>query len=127
MLREETAGRVRAAYEAFGQGNPEEWYRMLATGMVWHSPLRGRIEGAPAVQRSLEEIRQLTDEWTMRVHDVLASDDHLVVLLTNHFRRGERIVDDRSIDLYHVDAEGRLVEGWAYFENIDELRRLASA
>lgn len=47
------------------------------------------------------------------VHDILASDDHAVVLVTERAIRGERSLEFNRVVIYHL-RDDRIVETWSY-------------
>ena len=47
------------------------------------------------------------------VHDVVANDEHVVVLSDRRARRDDRTLDMRAAGVYHVRA-GRIAEAWLF-------------
>jgi ketosteroid isomerase-like protein len=47
------------------------------------------------------------------LHDVLANDDHVVVLSDRRARRDDRTLDMRAATVYHVRG-GRIAEAWLF-------------
>jgi ketosteroid isomerase-like protein len=53
---------------------------------------------------------------TGSVHDVLAGGDHAVALVNAVARRGERTLEYRTAEIYHV-RDGKIVERWAFSDD----------
>lgn len=49
----------------------------------------------------------------IRVHDVLANDDHVVVLSDRRATRDDRSIEMRAASVYHVRG-GRIAEAWLF-------------
>jgi ketosteroid isomerase-like protein len=47
------------------------------------------------------------------IHDVVANDDHVVVLSDRRARRDDRTLEMRSATVYHV-RDGRIAEAWLF-------------
>jgi ketosteroid isomerase-like protein len=80
------------------------------------SPLAGDHRGKAAALALLARVAQLTNRRLLAIHDVLASDEHAVVLARERFERDGRQVDLNRVFVYHV-RDGKLVEGWVYDED----------
>lgn len=112
-------GLVRAASAAFGRGDFSTLMnQFFAEDILWHiggtGPLAGDYEGAAEVLGALGKISELSS-GTIRpeLHDVLASDGHLVVLVTVHAERAGRKL---QLDVVHVihAADGKATEIWTH-------------
>ncbi|HYV01506.1 MAG TPA: nuclear transport factor 2 family protein [Actinomycetota bacterium] len=110
---------VRALFSAFESGDMTTIDALLADDVVWNAPGRGVNSG---VRRGKQELfaamgrlGELTG-GTLRgeLHDVLASDDHAVVLQTTRGERAGRApLEDREAIVLHVH-DGRIVEVWEH-------------
>jgi ketosteroid isomerase-like protein len=49
----------------------------------------------------------------IRIHDVLANDDHVVVLSDRRASRDDRVLEMRAATVYHV-REGKIAEAWLF-------------
>ena len=110
---------VRAASAAFARGDLAALQgQYLAESVVWHisgtGPLAGDHRGAAQVMQLIGTISQLSG-GTVRteLHDVLASADHTVALVTV---RAERAGKQLALNLVHViHAEnGKATEIWTH-------------
>jgi ketosteroid isomerase-like protein len=76
------------------------------------NPLSGEYRGKGRV---LTELFQAWEEafghLEIDVHDVLANDDHVVVLSDRRVERDGRTLDMRAAGVYHV-RDGRISEAW---------------
>jgi len=75
----------RRTADAFRARDSEALTQLIAEEVVWHvpggTPLAGDIHGLDALFRWFERLHQVTKgTFTLREHDVLASDDHVVAL-----------------------------------------------
>lgn len=108
---------ARDSLEAMNRGDIEGATGYVADDVVWHyigssEPLRGKAAvvemfGGPAVDFTV----------SAELHDVTASDDHVVVLLKVHAERGGRTLDYATAEIYHVDADGKVTERWAFSDD----------
>ncbi len=114
-MNETNAALVRRAYEAMQSGDAPGFLETLHDEVVWHESTkglqgdyRGREEVAALFGRLMQE---LDGPMTMRVHDILASDDHAVVLHITQLSRKGRAATLRYADVYHV-GDGKITEHW---------------
>ena len=110
---------VRKLFEAFDSNDMSTIDSLMADDVVWNAPGRGVNSGVRRGKHELfaamGRLGELTG-GTLRgeVHDVLASDDHAVVLQTTRGERGGRApLQDREAIVLHV-REGRIVEVWEH-------------
>src|SRR3954451_4506067 len=122
MSAQEDAELVRRGYEAFIAGDMEWLNEHLHENVVWHVPghnlwsgdYRGREEVlgyfARSVQVALPEFE---------IHDIVASDDHVVVLTKIRWRRNDNAAtfEDRVGQVFHLEG-GRVIEVWTMGEDL---------
>lgn len=108
---------MRRGYAAFGAGDMAAVGELFADDIVWHTtgvgPLSGDYRGKDAVFSFFGELLQA---GTLRqdIHDIVANDEHAVVLIKAHSERPDgRALDDDQIHLWHV-RDGKAVEFWGY-------------
>ena len=72
--------------------------------------------GRDSIVKMMIKTRQHVAEWKIEIHDVLISEEHTVVLGTNHvtFKHGGTDLDDRLVDVYHIDDEGKIQDIWEF-------------
>lgn len=86
----------------------------IADEVRWHY-----IGGSEPIvgKRAMAEGMSARD-WTIRVetHDVLATDDHVVVLVRAHAERDGRTLDYDTAEIMHVE-DGKIAERWAFSDD----------
>ncbi len=110
------AARYREMSTAVSGGDLEAFAAAVAEDVTWweigaDEPIRGR-------QALMERFQSLSDfEISGDLHDVVANDDHLIALLDATARRGGETLSYRVAEIYHVDADGRVTERWAFSDD----------
>jgi ketosteroid isomerase-like protein len=116
MSAQEDAELVRRGYDAFIAGDMEWLNEHLHDNIVWHVPGDNQFSGdhrgkeavlaffANSVQVAIPEID---------IHDIVASDDHVVVLNNVTFKRNDngKTFTERQVQVFHV-AEDKALECW---------------
>jgi len=114
---------VQAAYAAFLRGDMDALPEYFDPDVVWHVPGRsamaGAIEGRANVIAALTDVAALIAAGTVRleVHDVLASGDHVVGLISEHAERDGKAFDDNFAQVIHV-KDGRVTESWNLYTDL---------
>jgi uncharacterized protein len=114
--------RARRGYAAFASGDIDTVMELFDDDIVWHvggnNILSGDYKGKEAVFGFFGRLMQETGgSFRQEVHDILANDEHVVVLLqTSAERKGVR-VDQRAVDIMHADADGKITEYWRFSED----------
>jgi hypothetical protein len=118
--RAENEAAVRRYCDAWSRGDLAAIVDCYHDDLVLHyfgrSPLAGEHRGKAAALAVLARVQQLTNRRLLAIEDVLASDDHAVVLARERFERDGRVLEARRVLVYRV-RDGRLVEGWIYDED----------
>ena len=121
MSAQEDAELVRRGYEAFIAGDMEWMNDHLHENVVWHNPgdnlLSGDYRGRESVLSFFARTVQVAlPEFD--IHDILASQDHVVAIMTNRWRRTDTgdTFEDRSVQVFHLD-NGRAIEVWTLAED----------
>lgn len=107
---------VRRGYEAFATYDLEAIRDLFSEDVVFHiggrSPLAGSYSGKDSVLGFLADLTSRSGgTYKADVHDVLASDEHVVVLTKETAQREGRSLNDNLVAVYHM-REGRVSEGW---------------
>jgi len=113
---------ARRAYEAFGSGDMATVRQLMTDDTVWHilgkNPLSGDKKGKDAVFSFFGQLMQLSGgTFHLDIHDVLASDQHTIVLVTEHAEKDGKKWRSNAVHVIHPDAEGRTKEFWAFQED----------
>ena len=118
--RQANEAAIRRYCEAWKSGDLATIVDCYHDDLVLHyfgrSPLAGDHRGKPASLLLLAKVGQLTSRRLVEIHDVLASDEHAVILARERFERDGRELELNRVFVYHV-RDGRLVEGWVYDED----------
>lgn len=121
MSAQDDAELVRQGYEAFIAGDMEWMNEHLHENVVWHSPgksvLSGDYRGRESVLAFFAKTVQVAlPEFDM--HDIVASDDHVVAIFTNRWRRNDNgeTFEDRNVQVFHID-KGQAIEVWTLVED----------
>ena len=88
----------------------------FADDVVFHVPGRNSLSGDYRGKQAV--LARLFQAWEeafaaleIDVHEVLSTDEHVVLLSDRRARRGERTCDMRSASIYHV-RDGKIAEAW---------------
>jgi ketosteroid isomerase-like protein len=105
---------VRRLYESRAAGDLEAAAALLAPDVAWHEPydylgtLNGRDAVIGAIRHSMEETG---GTFRLDLHDVLASDDHVVALVRFSAERHGQRLSGKEVGVFHV-ADGLIREVW---------------
>ena len=119
MAEHPNATKTREGYEAFARGDLEAVRDFFDADIVWHvpgnSPLAGDYKGVDEVLGFFGKIFELSSgTFKIDVHDILANDDHVVVLAESSAQRDGKQLQDRGVSVYHSNADGKMTEAWFY-------------
>ena len=122
MSAQDDAELVRRGYDAFIAGDIEWLNEHLHENVVWHVPghnlmsgdYRGRENVLAFFARSVQIAVPQFD-----MHDIVASDDHVVALTTTRWLRNDNgeSFEDRVGQIFHLEA-GRVLEVWTMGEDL---------
>jgi ketosteroid isomerase-like protein len=113
----EQVQRVREGYEAFGRGDLDAIRDQFNPDVIWHvggkHQLSGDYKGIDDVFGFFGKLFTETNgSFKNEVHDILASDDHSVVILSQTAERNGKKLTSNSVQVIHRDDEGRIKESW---------------
>ena len=100
---------------AWGRGEPEMAFAFYAEDVVMHLPGRSQLagvhKGKAAVVAAIRALLARTDGTavTVEVHDRLASETGVALLLHEVVSRGEETLDLRRVNVYRV-REGKITD-----------------
>ena len=105
---------ARQAIDAMERGDMQAMADYVADDVVWHvigstEPIRGKAALQAAMTGADYEI-------TSHVHDVVANDDHTIVLAENTATRGDKTLTYRTAEITHI-RDGKVVERWAFSDD----------
>lgn len=121
MSAAENAEVVRRGYAAFQSGDMDTLSQIFAPDIRWHvngrSSIAGTFEGTGSVLEMFGRLMALTEgSFRVEVHDLLASDDHVVVLGRGSGDRNGRHLKGNYAHVFHVNA-GQVTEVWVVNED----------
>jgi ketosteroid isomerase-like protein len=109
---------LRQAYQAQGRGDLDGYVGLFSDDFVLHIPGRSQIagdyRGEDEVRRHFREIAELSGgTFRAEVHDVLATDEHIIGLVNAVAEREGVVVDLPRVHVWHV-RDGKLAELWLH-------------
>jgi ketosteroid isomerase-like protein len=114
---------VRTGFGAFASRDYAALAELFADDVVWHNhgrnPLSGDFAGKQVVFAMMGQMLEMNEgAGEYEVHDIVANNDHAVVLLR---ARTSRPVRDKSLDVkevhvYHM-RDGKIAEAWVFSED----------
>jgi ketosteroid isomerase-like protein len=113
---------ARRGYEAFSTGDMATVSELLADDVVWHiggnSSLSGDYKGKDAVFGFFGKLMELSEgTFKLEVHDILANDEHSVVMVRETAQKGGKKLDSKAVHVTHPDSAGRVTEFWSFEED----------
>ena len=107
---------LRRGYAAYGSGDMDTINELFADDLVWHvagrSPLSGDYDGKEQVFGFFARLQEMSEGTSkVEVHDLLASDDHGVAVVTESATRGGRTHKGSATHVFHL-RDGKVTEFW---------------
>ena len=120
----------RRAFEAFSAGDRDAISEVYAEDMVYRlggdSAISGERKGRGAFLDLFDMADEQGIETSYDLHDVLANDEHVVLLISAHLEReGKDPLDEPGVCVMHVDG-GQVSEVWSFPFNQVAVRELLS-
>jgi ketosteroid isomerase-like protein len=119
---------VRAALEARARGKfDEEDTRIILDAFtddaVWHmSGAWSDIQGKEALLGQWKAVAEASgDSFRVELHEMFADDDHAIGVSTIRARNGDRTMEMKEIQVFHLTPEGKISEFWGIVADQDEL------
>jgi ketosteroid isomerase-like protein len=122
---------ARSATEALSKGDMEGFLSVHADDTVVHFPGRGPMagdhRGKDGVAKMFQQQMQILDSPPeIENHDILASDDHAVVLNKTRVSRGGKILEQDQVVVMHIEG-GKIAEVWLQFSDQQAMDEFASS
>ncbi len=88
----------------------------MADDIIWHEI--GRAEPRRGKDQLRAAMMDGARDWSIayEVHDVMANDDHAIVLGTATATRGDRTLRYKTAEVFHI-RDGKAVERWAFSDD----------
>jgi uncharacterized protein len=106
----------RQGYEALAKGDLDTVMSIFDDDIVWHepgrSPLSGEFRGHQQVQELFGRIFEMSGgTFSNEIHDILANDEHAVVMLRARAKRSGKSLDAPACHVWHL-GNGKATEFW---------------
>jgi len=121
MSAAENADIVRRGYAAFQIGDLGALRDLFTSDIRWHTNGRNWVSGTrEGIDATLEQFGRLAAEtdgtFRVEIHDLLASDDHVVVLARSSGDRRGRHLEGNYTHVFHL-SDGKVTESWVLNED----------
>lgn len=116
---------IRAGFESFVSGDFTAMSDFFDDAIVLHvggsSVLAGRYEGKAATLAWFARVAELT-EGTVRldIRDVLANDEHAIVLTTTRAKLGDRTLDEHGVVVFELRDE-KVTQAWMFSDDQEKI------
>jgi ketosteroid isomerase-like protein len=113
------AALVRKMAESFNSGDVQGMADMVADDIEWHEigraePIIGK--DALAARFGMGSDTPPPYEITAETHDVIANDDHTIMLGKAHATKDGRTFDYKVAEIYHM-KDGKITARWAFSDD----------
>jgi uncharacterized protein len=110
---------IRNAFVASQHGDVVPLRSIFDAKVVWHvfgrGPLSGVLNGFDAVLAWGAQLYERSGgTWKEELLEVVANDDTGFMRTTYRATRGDRSIEDQSVNVYRIRA-GQIVECWVFF------------
>ncbi len=117
-MEQPNAELARRVHAAIASADLDTLRELFAADVIWHvggrGPLAADYKGIRAVLGLFGRTYDMADgTLAYDVHDLLANDEHAVVLLTVRASIAGRDLADQAVHVCHV-RDGRISEVWAF-------------
>ena len=117
MADHPNAAKLRTASEGMDRGDEmASFMELLDDDIVWHEigrddPIRGK-------QALMERFSGMPEGASIKTdtHDIVANDEHAVVLVTATATMGDQELVYRTAEIYHM-RDGKVTERWAFSDD----------
>ena len=109
---------LRQGFDAFAKGDMAAVSNLLADDVVWHVPGRGPNAGDHRGKDAVlglfaTQMEQTGGTFRVELHDILANDEHGVVLSKATAEREGKSWQDNGVLVFHIKA-GKAAEVWLH-------------
>ena len=133
MAEHPNVARIRRGLELRKVGQPTEedfafLWDLFDEDVVWHGGGTSEmwaegVHGRDAVFAQFGKI-EAAGSFKRDLKHVLADDDHAIALVHNDVHKGDTHMQWYEAMVFHLNAEGRIVEFWGIHEDADAVDRL---
>ena len=117
MAEHPNAALARQMNDALARGDMQALEGFLADDVIWHEIGRAEPRHGKAELRAAAPGGGAADyKITGTIHDVVANDDHTIVLVEATATRGGKTFTYRTAEIYHI-RDGKIAERWAFSDD----------
>jgi len=111
---------LRDMSDRMKEGDFEAAFDVLADDVEWHEI--GRAEPTRGKQALRQRYAESIGDFDIEAdtHDVVANDEHAVQLMNVTARRGDRTLEYRTAEIYHM-TDGKITARWAYSDDTAQI------
>jgi ketosteroid isomerase-like protein len=115
------AALVRGQADALSRGDLQPLIESLDDNVEWNEIGRAEpIRGKAALAEMYLGGGKPDWDITYQIHDVVANDDHTIALGDAHATRGDRTLDYRTAEIYHI-KDGKITHRWAFSDDTQRI------
>jgi len=115
MSEHPNAAVIRSAYEAISKADMPAVAELLDDDITWYEStagMEGVYHGRDQVLAFLGQVfQQAGMQMSVSIHDILANDDHAVILCESTLTVGDRTHTGQYADVYHL-RDGKITAHW---------------
>jgi ketosteroid isomerase-like protein len=122
---------ARNVTEALSNRDMDRFFSYQADDVIMHFPGRGPMAGDYRGKEGLAQLFQrqmqlLDSPPQIENHDVLANDDHAVILNKVRASRGGQTIEQRQVVVMHI-KNGKVTETWLQFSDQQGMDEMVSS
>jgi ketosteroid isomerase-like protein len=123
VSQQEAIELTKKGYAAFQSGDMDTLRGLFTEDTLWHfgghNPLSGDKRGIDAVlENFMKTFERTGGTFKIDIHDILASDNHVVVLGTQSGTRSGKTLQSNYVQVTHL-RDGKVAESWLIAEDPD--------
>ena len=105
-----------AVFRHYFEQGPQESAEAIADDVEWWEI--GRNEPIIGKEALMERMAEQSGLWEIdsHLHDVVANDEHVIALIDATGKRGDRTLDYRVAEIYHM-RNGKVTHRWAFSDD----------
>ena len=105
---------VRKGSEALAAHDYDTFLTFQHEDVVVHAPMNQTLRGHDEIKQNFEQMDSMLDSPSdLTVHDILANDEHAVVLAKVSATKGGKTIDMDQVIVIHVE-DGKAKEVWVH-------------
>ena len=116
---------IRAGFESFVSGDFAAMSDLFDDAVVLHvggsSVLAGQYEGKGATLAWFARVAEITGGTVrLNIRDVLANDEHAIVLTTTHASLGGRMLDEQGVVVFEL-KDKKVTQAWMFSDDQEKI------